>query len=414
MDAPTAEVSAWASRRLRRRRWLIVSLVFLGLATLAITWYRQTRPAYLYAQAQDALRQGLWEKVDDLASRLHQTGQADYANLLHGEMLLAQGKPDQALATLNRVADQGALRLEAALLSGRCLLELGDLKEAHRVFSYVVEEAPDRVAGRRGLAAVAYDLGQLAEALEQLEVITKLDLADGRADRLAGLILKDLGQLDRAVDHYRQALDRELPVSQAREARQELSETLVQLRQYGPALDLLDTWKKDGQRDDAALVAVRAECLHRLNRPAEATEVLAQGLKLSPRSAALHRLRGQLHLDAREWQAAATRLEQAAQLEPYGYQEHFLLAQAYRGLNRMADAEREQHRAESLRRDLELATNLTREAMQRPWDADLRRRLAEVADRMHRPKLAALWRKAAEACVTPSSPNPVPQPSSSP
>jgi hypothetical protein len=41
---------------------------------------------------------------------------------------------------------------------------------------------------------------------------------------------------------------------------------------------------------------------------------------------------------------------------------------------------------------------LTQKAMSSPWDAGLHRRLADLCDKLDRPDLAVVHRKAAEAC----------------
>ena len=65
---------------------------------------------------------------------------------------------------------------------------------------------------------------------------------------------------------------------------------------------------------------------------------------------------------------------------------------------RTGDATRTLARVEELRADLDRITALSREAMEKPWDADVRVRLAELCDRMGKPELAAMWRNAAAAC----------------
>src|SRR5947199_218337 len=83
-------------------------------------------------------------------------------------------------------------RVRAAALTGQCLLALGAVREADRVFRSVVAEQPDQVDAHRGLAVIAYDLGQLGEAVEHLRRVAELDAADPRPHRLIGLIYKDM------------------------------------------------------------------------------------------------------------------------------------------------------------------------------------------------------------------------------
>src|SRR5205085_1866437 len=64
--------------------------------------------------------------------------------------------------------------------------------------------------------------------------------ADGRPGRLVGLIEKDLGQYRAAVAAYREALARDLKDLVKEEVRVELAESLLKLKEYAEALNVLD------------------------------------------------------------------------------------------------------------------------------------------------------------------------------
>ena len=135
-------------------RRLTLLLVASGLLAGGGWKYRTSRPDYRLARGQEAVRAGDTAAVRESADRLDAAGHADHAHLLRGDALLAFGSPALALAEFNRIDSTGPLRLRAAALSGRCLLDLGDLKEADRVFRFVVGEQPDHADGHRGLAEI--------------------------------------------------------------------------------------------------------------------------------------------------------------------------------------------------------------------------------------------------------------------
>ena len=58
----------------------------------------------------------------------------------------------------------------------------------------------------------------------------------------------------------------------------------------------------------------------------------------------------------------------------------------------------QQRRVTAIRAELQKLTDLTREAMRKPWDADIRWRLAKLSKEMGNPQLAAMWEEAAKAC----------------
>src|SRR5262249_9376547 len=120
-------------RALRPRVCAGLILLALAAAGGGWWWYRVTRPAYRVERAREAMRAQDWERVAVLADKL-EAQQPDLARLLRGEALLLQGEYADALAEFNRILDRGAIRLEAAALSGRALLQLGETEEAGRVF----------------------------------------------------------------------------------------------------------------------------------------------------------------------------------------------------------------------------------------------------------------------------------------
>ena len=395
MATPQDQPPAYGEGRWRRR----ITLLILILGTLiGGGWrYRITRPDYRFARGQDAIRARNAEAVRAYAARLEAAGYPDHAYLLRGEALFAFGSPDRALEQLNLVQAEGPFRLQAAALSGRCLLELGELREAYRVFSFVVAQQPDHIDGHRGLAAIAYDLGRLGEAVEHLQRVAELDLPDSRPHRLIGLIYKDMAQDTQSEEAYREALRRRPPAAAEREVRLELAEVLARQAKFADGLAILDGGDPAGAEPEPAFAAVRAECLRGLGRPREAAEVLDGVLGKHP-TAALYRLRGQVHKDQSQPVDALRCFERAVELEPTDYQAHYLLGQAYAGLGRKDDAARAFARADELRKDLDQITSLSREAMVKPWDRDIRLQLADLCDRMGKPPLAAMWRKAAAAC----------------
>ena len=385
----------------RRGRWLrkFTFLLFLfGLEGAGGWRYRVTRLEYRLARGQDAIRAGDAEKVRDYADRLEAAGYTDQAHLLRGEALLSLGSPGMALDQLNKVASEGPIRLRAAALSGRCLLQLGDLREAHRVFSFVIAEQPDHADGHRGLAAIAYDLGQLGEAVLHLGRVAELDPRDYRPHRLIGLIYKDMARDGDAEEAYRESLRRDPPPAAARELRLALAEVLARQTKFADGLAILGELELIAAGEDPNPVALRAECLRGLGRIREAADVLDAALPRYP-SAVLFRLRGQVHQDSVQLPEAVKSLERSVELDPNEYQSHYLLGQAYSGAGRVEDAGRAFARVDALKKNLDRITALSKEAMEKPWDPKVRLELAKLSDDMGKPNLAQMWRKAADACA---------------
>jgi tetratricopeptide (TPR) repeat protein len=379
-----------------RVRWvLLFGLTAVLVAAGGVWWYHTSRPAYRLHQGQEALRRG------DRAEALRQLdllGSGDEACLLHGEICYRAGQFPEAVQAMGKMRAEGPLRVRAAALAGWCFLEMQDPWEAARHFHYALDQDPDNLTAHRGLARVYYHQGALAQAVAHLEEVTRLDPANGEAWQALGSIFKDLDtNRTRAIASYREALRRDLSAPDREAVRGDLAELLVKAGDYAEALDVLDGFDPQAAGRPAAL-ALRGECLGALQRRDEARRLLDQALKDHPDSAELLRTRAKLHLEADEFEPAAALLARALERDRYDYPSRYLLAQTLEGLGRRAEAAEQRRVAEQTRRDLEELSRLNQEVSAKPWDAALRRRIADLCDQVGKPDLAVMWRRAAATC----------------
>jgi tetratricopeptide (TPR) repeat protein len=384
----------------RRIRLLLLPVVLLGLTGVALAgwWYYTTRPEYVFRRGREAVRREDWQRLDACVERLEAAGEADRAAFLRGTALVERRRFPAALAFLNRVRGESSLRVEAATLSGRCLLELGELREAYRVFSWVLEQDPDEVEAHRGMGAIAWDLGNLTRVLYHMEQVARLDEHDGRPFRLIGLCHGYMGQDDEAESTYREALARDLSGAFRRQVQMELAECLVRKTRWAEALAALDERLASGMTEDLPSLALRGECLWGLGQVPEAREVVDRALEDYPRNPHLLRLRGQIYLADQQRAKALEVLERAVRLSPGEYRCRYQLARAYRAADRPEDAAKQEKKADQLHQVLDQLASLSREAMRKPWDPDIRIKLAGLCEKVDNPKLARMWYQAAEAC----------------
>jgi tetratricopeptide (TPR) repeat protein len=140
-----------------------------------------------------------------------------------------------------------------------------------------------------------------------------------------------------------------------------------------------------------------------LGRGAEAAPALDGAIARAP-TAGLYRLRGLVHDDARQIADAARCYERALELDPADHRALYQLSITYAALERRADAARVAARLVTVQKDLDALSVLSIEAMSKPTDAGVRLKLAEACDRLGKPQLATMWRKAAAACAPAAGP----------
>jgi tetratricopeptide (TPR) repeat protein len=398
---------------LRSRRLLVplLSLALLGgLGAGAYAWWKAASDADArLKQGLEALQSGDSKKAEHLMWLLEAGDHKDHALLLRAQLLFQEAKPlldanqvksvehllKSCLIELNKIRDQGTLRVQALALSGQCLVYLGEYAQAENALIFVIRENPDHADAHRSLAALYFNQGASSVAVAHLREVARLDERDGRPHRFMGTIYKLLEQYSLAIPCYEAALERQLADTTAQEARLELAECLVKTLDFDRAWLLLEN-ETDSTAD---LAALRGECLVGMARTAEAQALLDRGLKEYPVSVKLLQQRAKLYQDAHQSKEAAALLERAIKIDPGDYTGHYLLAQAYESLDLTTQAAEERRISEQIKGYLVEMTRLNEEATNNPWNASIRRRIAEICVKLGRPDQANLWLQAAAACT---------------
>ena len=223
------------------------------------------------------------------------------------------------------------------------------------------------------------------------------------------MIYQEQEQWDPAIENYEKALLRDLPVRVAglnpAHVRKELVGCLVKRSLYNRALAVLEEFSPLPE-DAAAVEALRAECHVGLGKPAEAQVLLDNALELYQDNVDLYRLRAKLHIEAKEYAQAVGLLEQALRTDPHDYESRYQLVVALRRLGRKEEADKQQRINDEVLLDIKERDLLSREAMNKPWDASLRLKLARMWRKVNRPDMAEMWERAAANC----SPAPMKEP----
>jgi tetratricopeptide (TPR) repeat protein len=381
-------------------RWLVSLAVGALLIGAGGLWgYRVTRPDYRLRQGQEAIRRGDTHQAIVLAERLQSSGHPDHAHLLRGQAYLHLRRINPAIREYNQIRpDNEPILVEASLVYGLGLLSVGKSAEAEKLLLLVVERQPDNLDARRGLYAIYYDRGAMKKALRELEKWSQLDDADGQPHRCMGVIYKDMGAEEPAVQQYQAALERRLLPEVRQEVVRELADTFVKRTQFAEALACLDQAAAEPAEAQAEVAELRAAALYGLNRASEAVVVLEPLLQAASPSTRTLRLRAKIYADSGDFKAAVPLLVKALQMDPHEPECRYQLAVAYEFLGARKEAAEERRLLDATQKLLNTMSDLNREADRKPTDVQVRRRLAEVCEKLGKFDLALTWRKAAESC----------------
>jgi tetratricopeptide (TPR) repeat protein len=375
---------------LPKGRLLLVGSIAVALLALAGYWaWTVLLPHHHFRQGRLALARDHHAEAARAADELEANGHRDHAALLRGEILVREGRCAEALPLLEQVRLAGPTQLEAVALVGRCLLETGNLNEAERVFTYLLEKNPDHLDAHRGLAALHYDRAAYARSASHCEAWANLDAADGRPYRMRGLMNKELRHDQEAIADYRKALARNLKDSTRAEVVLELAEAQLKQADFAPALETLATLKET----DAKADLLRGEALRGLGRIDEARTSAVKALAADPKNARGLALQGRLWLDAKQPEKALPPLLQAVQLAPMDHEIRYALAQAHTQLGQTKEAAVQVAEVRAIQGVLDELAKTTALILSGTTDPELHRKMADLYDRMQMPYESARHRQ---------------------
>jgi tetratricopeptide (TPR) repeat protein len=390
-----------------RYRLTIFMLVAATLAagTGAGSWRYFHRPDRRLRLGEEALHRGELARAEQYALELQAAGHEDHAHLLRGEVLLARGQINPAIEHINQIAESDrVLRIKAATTFGLELMKRDARPQAEQLLKYVLSKDPNHLDALRGLAALYFDQGAYLAALRYTQEWSRLVPSDGKPHRFMGIVYMNTGNNNRlAVEELQQALALELSPTEREGCKLDLGEALVREKDFGRALETLESVE---DKDQEKALALRGQCLMYLGRSEDLDALLAQAVADYPDNVDFRWLQaGRLLYTGKASDCAAV-LETALRLDPHDTHCRYLLSQAYRALGRQAEAAEQVRLLEETQKLTAEIARLTDRAMESPWDAASRARLAQTCERLDRFDEAAAWRKSASACPPPKSDKP--------
>jgi tetratricopeptide (TPR) repeat protein len=161
----------------------------------------------------------------------------------------------------------------------------------------------------------------------------------------AGQLLRDEGDLDGAVQHFRRAAELYPPFAGEGNAYEALADIYEKRGDAAAAADALESLLKYDETNAKALARLAGLRLRQGER-ARAVEALRLGFYVTPFDPAAHARAGELYMEAKDAAAALAEFQSALALRPANEAEaHYNVARAYHALGKTAEAKRSVLRA---------------------------------------------------------------------
>jgi tetratricopeptide (TPR) repeat protein len=347
--------------------------------------YRAARRALeqrAFAQAHDHLERALlvWPRYPEL-------------HLLRARLARQSGLYGEAERSLERCKRFGAagepVQIEAALLRA----QQGDFTQGLEVYlrGLVKEGHPDTLFILEALSRGYMQNYRLEQALDCLDLWLNLRPDDLQALLGRGWVLERMFQFEKARESYERAT---AVAPDSAEAELRLGQILMVI---GLPIEALPIFERScGRQPNSPAAGLGlAQCYVRLGRNEEAQQLLDQLIAGHPREGSLLLERGNLALSLGQVTEAESFLRQAVQLLPHDYQANYSLSQCLRQLDKEAEAQVFQKRAERLQADLVLMQDLTDKLQEHPYDPSLRCQVGQIFLRNGEHREGRLWLESA-------------------
>ena len=279
-----------------RRIWLLVVLAVAGAGVVGVAAYRAgADPEDLGRRAAEELSLGHPAAAVvflDRLARLRPPGPEPH--LLRAQAVALQGRPDEAIADLKRIADGERLAPLARLRQGQIERDRNRVRYAEEAYRQALRLEPRTIQARRELIylyGMQLRRAELRAEFLELAKLGPLSYEDVFLMCLSRGVVWAAGEASTTLARYLKAD----PADRA--SRLALVETLQRLNRFDEAESLLSVLPPT----DPAVMAIRAQSALDRGDVGRTESILAGGPAGHPE---LERLRGRLALARRDWPAA--------------------------------------------------------------------------------------------------------------
>ena len=343
-----------------------------------------------------ALKKGDKSAVLNVLNELRQHPEyADHVRLLVGISRQQAGDHVAALESFARMEQDGPLKEQIHRYAGVSYYGLGRLVEAETTFRTLVKSSPDSPDAHRWLGIVYYDLGAYDFAIVHLSRLTELEPDDFRPYRLLGLMHRDFERDADSEAFYLKALELTPPKEIRREIVGELALAYIGQRKYREALKLVEA-----EPADAELLALGSRCLMNLAEKEKAATRLKEAARLEPDHRTVLMLQAEFFQADNRNTEAIGRLRRAVKLDHFDIEARYKLALLLQKLGSADEYKAEIAEWEKQKKMKEQLTDLNIKALSEPFNSELRFELADLCEQLGKKELATMWRKAGESIRT--------------
>jgi len=235
---------------------------------------------------------------------------ADYPRIRR-VLMEAFGRPAEAIPYLKQVQSWiGSVNVDSSYVLGLCYIHTQNYEEARRSFAQLYRVPPDSGAAHLFLARMLLRQEYDPVAEQNAQRAAALDPKLPLVHYLLGEFYLYKSNVEKAIQEF--------------ELEQKLNPA------YAGTYDRLgDSYSRIGRYDDAERALQRA--------------ILLDSTATGP-----YILMGKVLVKKKDYASAVNYLQKAVRMDPSNYISHHLMGEAYRGLGREADAERELKRSEEL------------------------------------------------------------------
>ncbi|HJT31297.1 MAG TPA: tetratricopeptide repeat protein [Pirellulales bacterium] len=393
LEAPAPSIAIAPPRRMRPAVYAAALVLAAGLIA-GYAWHYW--PSRRFAAALRLIDSNAEEPLLYASLGFHGLALEPEQSILNAHFALRGGRPMQAIHELEPAWDCPRTHWRALVMSGAAWSNLGRLKDATVAWETALKD-DDQIELHRALAAAYFDLGAIGATQYHLERWIEQSPGDPRPHRMMAKIYRDFERLVEAAEHYEivlravaqnPALERFVP--DVPEILVEWASCLAHLGKYDTALEALST-----SDPTAEVLAIQAECYFAEGEHDKAAEAVRGALAQAPNYLPALLLQIDLALDQRRTDEALDFAQRAVAAYPTDSLSRQRLGQVYQRLGKADQAEAELEKMDELKELRLWFTELHERAAERPYDADVRYELGQVAEKLTWGELAADWYNAA-------------------